>query len=61
MGQLIEALRSIEELPYIEVERSFDVEQLSALPTITATAIPTMKIVEGAAIMLAEVIVAAPS
>jgi hypothetical protein len=60
VAQFIEVSQSAGEPPCIEVERSFDGGQLQAVATTAATAILTTKIVEAAAIMLAEFIVAAP-
>jgi hypothetical protein len=59
----MEAPQSTGEALRIEAERSFGVGQLSAvLPTPeAATVIPITRIVEAAAIILAEFIVAAPS
>jgi hypothetical protein len=61
VGQFMEVSESAAEPPCIEVERSFDEGQLWAVVTTTATAILTTKIVEAAAIMLAEFIVVAQS
>jgi hypothetical protein len=64
VGQFMEVSESAAEPPGIEVERSFDEGLLWAVVTVattTATAIQATKIVEAAAITLAEFIVAAQS